>query len=158
MDIHILETVIEELHSKNYIDTEGVANLTGILETLSRRINDLRMDMEFHPALQILAAHYMNYMDRQRKILEDSMQQKWMSTYRYLKEKGTARPSENLIMSILTSDPSYLCTSSQKRDADYFFEQLKELHRALIVRARMLEQISNNVRADVKDESDDDLS
>jgi hypothetical protein len=158
MDIRIFDTVIAELSSKNYIDVEGVTNLAGIVETLSRRIHDLRMDMEFHPALQVLAAHYMNYVDRQRKILEDSIQQKWMSTYRYLREKGTARPSENQVMSILTSDPAYLCTLSQKRDADYFFEQLKELHRALIVRARMLEQISNNVRAEAKDESDDDLS
>jgi hypothetical protein len=155
MSSFIYETVIQEMVVKGLLSQDDVNRLKTALKLFTDPGTDLKTELETHVRHQVTVAYYRNLMKRNKSAVEDETEGRWSSTYNALKEAGHGRPTENTIRDILRKDPTYLMLLDRLRDMQYYFEQLSSLYDALVVRARMLEQLSNNARADLKSETED---
>lgn len=155
---HIFSSLVPDL-VKLGLREEDVLRISLLVEVLSSRVIDLRQELQDQPKHQLTAAFYSNLFKKLKDDTETQRDTVYYNMYHYLvNDKGESRPSDSKVASILRQDPSYLMLLTRLDEFKHAHDQLGALHSALVTRARMLEQISNNDRAQLKSDTEDNPS
>lgn len=156
MDGQIFNRVIAEMVDQNLINSEDTIALTRLVESISNPNPNLREMLLNQPDLQLSAGYFHKKILAAFKDTENKMEEIWYAVYRNLKTSSESRFSEALVTSHAKSSIDYLNLKTWSLKLKYFADQLGELRDSFVVRARMIEQISNNDRLKAKESLEDD--
>jgi hypothetical protein len=155
---HVFSKVVDELRDKNFLTDEDLENLQGLVYLLQQPYVDLKDDLENHPQHQLTASYYASLFKRLKEDAKEAAERHWYGLKSFMSGQTDKRVTDTSVTAACKVDPTYTGLKNQEALCSYFHDQLTELRVAYVTRARMLEQVSNNSRAQLRDDQEDELS
>lgn len=155
---HPWSRVIDSLIAERLIRDEDVARLQEVVVAVCVDPRaDLEGHMVAHPRFQLTVAYFWNLLSSRRRTLSEELARRFATAHKALGASTGKRPTEAQVRSVLKHDADFLLTEEREGRMKYYEAQLNDLHEVLVLRARMLEQLSNNFRARDRQDRKDDL-
>ena len=150
---HVFVQVIRELFNSKLVTTEEASLLDSLVLQLEPAGGDINGVLREHPRLQLAAGYFAHRFEALRRAEEAAVEDLWHKHYKLLEGASKDRLTEAKVTASVHQTPEYLDRTARSLKLKYMAAQLGELHSAYQSRARMLEQISNNIRFAEKESS-----
>lgn len=159
--------VVSEAREMGLISEHEGKVLCYSLMVLERDIVDIQKEIEDHPRLIAAIGYFYNYLRRQYKDDEETLERMWLQRYSALhqtkyttgKTSTMARAADvvgkftdKLVSAQIVKEPEYSALSERAGRLKYMAEQVAELREAYKARTSLLVQYSSNHRAEKKEE------
>lgn len=149
---HVFFRVIADLIDLKLVNDEDVMRLTDLVRKLEEPISDVNALLREQPSLQLTAGYYAHRFEGLRRAEDAAVESLWHDHYKLLEGASKERLTEAKVTASVRQTPDYQDRSTRAMNLKVLAAQLGGLHAAYECRARMLEQISNNVRLAEKED------
>lgn len=152
----VTRRVLRELAQYKIInETEDLPRLMQAVDVLVSPVVNIQQALQSHIPAALTISYYYHYLQRLLKNFERQKEAISSRVYAAMSAQFK-RPTEKQLSTHLQSDAEYIVATNSIEVYEYYVGQLSDLRLACMTRARLLEQLSNNVRQEQRIETTED--